>query len=309
MDAGNIIFILMPLLFICIGLYLFFSSFKKFREKRLVEDTPTSTIRGLSMGIVEVMGKAKGAYVLQGPFTHKPCVFYKYLIEEYREEGDSKRWMPGASGDSSFIPFLVEDETGEMLILPNGADFLLPEDFTYTTQNYTSLPENVRRFSQTFASVWDDIVRRGHICRFREWIIEEDDSVYILGYARKLANISAGYRNNSRHLRRNMESDPFTKVFYDTDKDGRISEMDLRHIGARIVSEMQNLPLSGRENGDVSDVVIASHEKGTPFIISDQSQKGVGMRLKHMFINKMIAGIIIIMVGLFFVDKAFKALF
>ena len=45
------------------------------RLKRRVENTPTSRIRSLAMGMVEVKGKAIRSYALVSPMTQLPCVF------------------------------------------------------------------------------------------------------------------------------------------------------------------------------------------------------------------------------------------
>ena len=44
--------------FLC-GFGVFFQGFNRLREKRLVQNTPTSTVRGMAMGLVELVGKAE----------------------------------------------------------------------------------------------------------------------------------------------------------------------------------------------------------------------------------------------------------
>ncbi len=63
----------------CFGVWSFFDGFKRLREKRLVENIPTSTVRGLAMGLVELGGKAENTALLKSPLTKTECVLYQYL--------------------------------------------------------------------------------------------------------------------------------------------------------------------------------------------------------------------------------------
>ncbi|MBW2968259.1 hypothetical protein KY362_07270, partial [Candidatus Woesearchaeota archaeon] len=62
------------------GIYLFIKGFSWFRLKRMVENIPTSKIRSLAMGLVEIYGSVVlfEDKVLKSPFTGKDCVYYKY---------------------------------------------------------------------------------------------------------------------------------------------------------------------------------------------------------------------------------------
>ncbi len=47
------------------------------RMKRSIENTPTSKIRSVAMGMVEVKGKAIRKHALVSPMTQTSCVFYR----------------------------------------------------------------------------------------------------------------------------------------------------------------------------------------------------------------------------------------
>ena len=63
------------------GVWSFFRGFKRLRRKRLIENIPTSTIRGLAMGLVELYGEARTKTPLKSPLTKADCVLYMYKIE------------------------------------------------------------------------------------------------------------------------------------------------------------------------------------------------------------------------------------
>ena len=80
--SGNFFFIL------CIGFVLgiigFFKGFKLRKKKRLIENIPTSTVRGMAVGLVEVKGQAveyKGT--LKTPFAKADSVFFHYKIVSF----------------------------------------------------------------------------------------------------------------------------------------------------------------------------------------------------------------------------------
>ena len=60
------------------GLALFGAGFRAWRRLRLIEDTPTSRVRSMALGRVELAGSAVGKADLEAPFTGTPCVYYRY---------------------------------------------------------------------------------------------------------------------------------------------------------------------------------------------------------------------------------------
>src|SRR3990167_4562284 len=77
------------------GIWLFFKSFTWFRQKKLIENTPTSKIRSMSMGPVEIFGGVSPSEygVIKSPLTGNDCVYYRYSVEEYRSSGKHGSWV------------------------------------------------------------------------------------------------------------------------------------------------------------------------------------------------------------------------
>ena len=122
------------------GIALFVHGFRLNRRKRFIETTPTSTIRSLAVGLVEVTGKAEPASaMLNAPFSAMPCVFYYYMVEERQRHGKEEKWVTIAKGESS-EPFVVRDATGGVTILPIGADLMLETRGTYQNTGSIELP-------------------------------------------------------------------------------------------------------------------------------------------------------------------------
>ncbi len=108
------------------GFLMFSYSLLLLYYRRMVENTPTSKIRSLSMGMVELSGKARLYYDLRTSATKTPCVYYRCRYYKYQKTNDGSRWALTRSVSSGKIPFYIEDETGRVLIKPEGAIFNIP---------------------------------------------------------------------------------------------------------------------------------------------------------------------------------------
>jgi hypothetical protein len=103
--------------------YSFWYAFKAWAKNRVIEDTPTSRVRSAAQGYVELTGRGVQPPDTQtkGPLTGLPCTWWRYKIEERRYSGRSRSWTTVQS-DTSAVPFLLDDGTGQCLIDPRGAE-------------------------------------------------------------------------------------------------------------------------------------------------------------------------------------------
>ncbi|MFH1978150.1 MAG: GIDE domain-containing protein [Candidatus Aenigmatarchaeota archaeon] len=149
------------------GVIFFVVGLRAFRQKRLIENIPTSKIRSLAMGLVEIYGKVMEFKkpLFTSPMTNKDCVYYKYEIEEYSSgrDGKSGRWKT-IHLEEKRQPFFVKDETGQVLVDSEGATIWLGGD------NFKSrgglMPSNMSK-------------------KYSEFIIRPNDNLYVLGTAGK----------------------------------------------------------------------------------------------------------------------------
>jgi hypothetical protein len=167
------------------------------QRKRLIENIPTSTIRSLAMGLVEISGQAQPAEsLLSSPFSELPCVFYSYAVEERVGSGKNARWETIAKGTSE-QPFVVRDTTGQVLVVPLGAELILPDERTYRNDWFGALPP----------SAIDGLTRLGisterwignKTLRCRESFILPEEQVYVLGTAHEHQGARECVENPSR---------------------------------------------------------------------------------------------------------------
>ena len=92
------------------------------RKKWTIDDTPTSTCRGVFVGRNEVVGQAVPLYQpIVTPFTQTPAVWFKWVLERYEKSGDDSEWRT-VEARSTAAPFWVQDDTGRVLIRPRDAE-------------------------------------------------------------------------------------------------------------------------------------------------------------------------------------------
>ncbi len=169
------------------------------RKQRLLHDLPTSKVRGVFIGLVEI----KGAAEVESPFISylagTSCVHYNWLIEERwsrtvtETTTDSKGntttttrtesgWTDVAKGGES-APFYLQDDTGALLIRPAGAKI----------EPLTLFSEQVSRSNPLYYGKGPDnsVSNSDHVRRFVETGLPLHAPLFVVGPARERADMVA----------------------------------------------------------------------------------------------------------------------
>ena len=97
-------------------------SLSAWRRKWIIDDTPTSTCRGVFVGRNEVVGRARPLYdPLTAPFSQRPVVWFRWDLERYQKSGDNHQWVT-VEQRSTAAPFWIQDQTGRVLVRPRRAE-------------------------------------------------------------------------------------------------------------------------------------------------------------------------------------------
>lgn len=163
---------------ICAGLYLFYRGFRLLAQRRLIENTPASKIRSASVGLVELSGLAEGPRTVQSPITSLNCYFYRSLVWEWIQSGKSGHWEKVVD-EQLHVPFYLNDNTGRILIEPEGAELDIHRDFHEEYNNSifggNDLSSNVGAF----------LVRHGvstsRKLKIEEYCIKPKNALFVLG--------------------------------------------------------------------------------------------------------------------------------
>ena len=104
---------------VVVGVFLFFRGFPFLKRKRLIQNTPTSTIRGAALGAVEVSGTVVGPYTLISPLSEADCFYYHAVA---RSAGEEEKKV---AEEVLYAPFFLDDGTGRVMVDPRGAEMEL----------------------------------------------------------------------------------------------------------------------------------------------------------------------------------------
>lgn len=185
--------LLLFLILYVLSLFVVYTGFVKKRELSYIAGTPTSKIRSMPMGMVEVKGQAlAGApeFMLSAPFSGKDCLAYRYEVKEYKRRGKNSSWVTVDSGISD-QRFLVDDGTGEVVVDPAGADFEFEDKTVFRVESTEDANENIREFVGDEGGPGGLVFENDR--KYMEWIILPEEDVYVNGYASKETGQSTEY--------------------------------------------------------------------------------------------------------------------
>ncbi|MFM7538760.1 MAG: GIDE domain-containing protein, partial [Planctomycetota bacterium] len=169
------------------------------RLRRLIQDLPTSKARGVFIGLVELKGTAEIEEPLTSYLAETACVQFGWSVsEEWRrvvtytvtdKDGNSRTetrvesgWTTVASGGLA-SPFHLVDDTGSILVRPEGA----------TIEGRSVFSETVTAFSDLYygkgppGGVVDSTGRR----MFMESAVPLHAPVFVVGKARQREDVVA----------------------------------------------------------------------------------------------------------------------
>lgn len=166
------------------GIVLFIGGFIILRKKRLIENIPTSKIRSLAMGLVEIVGQVVPVKnkILKSPFSERDCVYYRYTIQEYRRSGKNSHWVTIKKGERKEL-FYLKDDTGMVLVDPAGASIEVARDNELHSGMGEDPPESVVRFLAANNIAFEGLLGLNKTMRYSESYIAPDDNLYIMGTA------------------------------------------------------------------------------------------------------------------------------
>jgi hypothetical protein len=155
----------------CVVLYFTFTGFKR---EELITNTPTSKVRAMAMGRVELYGTAMPyeKKPMTTPFGDAPCIWCGWTVEWAIKSGEDREFHKAEGILPGF--FYLKDETGQVLVFTKGSD---GDGKYYKEYEYS------RRF--------DDFIKRENMPlagaggKFIEYYIAPYEKVYVLGTARK----------------------------------------------------------------------------------------------------------------------------
>jgi len=193
----------MPLVFFIGGLTLFFGGLVKIKRDRLIANMPTSKIRSIALGLVEIYGKVvKHKKTLTAPLSGKECVYCRFSITEWKR-GRKKSYPHELRAKEKGVLFNIDDGTGKILIDARGAnlenltrkldiDVLDQTDISETILEYCKMNEielfhkngSKKRIEikETYIPLGQNLYMMGVVNKHKSDNSESMQQKYIIGY-------------------------------------------------------------------------------------------------------------------------------
>lgn len=174
-------------------------AFWTLRRKRLVDDVPTSKSQGVFIGLAELKGTAESESPLTSILSGTRCVHYIWRVDEHWSrtvvetytdaQGHVQTrmrtetgWTKVAGGKES-LPFYLQDDTGVIRIVPEGAEIAAVNVFDKTCS-----PLDALYYEKGPAGA---IPNSTHRRRFHETALPLHTMLYVMGQARERQDVVA----------------------------------------------------------------------------------------------------------------------
>lgn len=241
------------------GIILFFRGFRSLWRKRLIQNTPLSTVRSLAVGPVELYGRAEGKNLLTTFFAKEKCLYFHSIQERFEERGKKGCWVKEMDFKSE-VPFFLNDGTGRIFLDPTGAETEL--DLRYT--------------------------KRVGDMRYREYYVMPGEFIYVLGTVRPFETVWDLQRRAIERKSIELEKDYEKRALLDLNQDGWIDQEEWQIAREAIAKEVAEEFRAAREKEEEQDVYgsglerkfVGKGEPGSTFLISLKSEKEL-VRVLH----------------------------
>lgn len=245
------------------------------RLKRHIENTPTSKVRSLSMGLVELQGKAVRKYALVSPLTQLPCIFYR--LRKYRRDSKNN-WRLSSSSDSGHVPFYLEDDTGKVTIDPRGASVSARQRQEFYGDRTTTLFGSISGSSDE---------------KWIEDMVAEGTGLYVLGQARENRQLRTSLRERVTRALHDLKRNPDALQAFDRDGDGHICESEWEQARTHIEQQVLQDSLAGdQERKTQNDRVIIGRprQRSIPYVIAETASEKHLLRTYTLITISLFAG-------------------
>lgn len=159
----------------------FVGGFQALRLQRLIQNTPTARARSAAMGLVELQGQVRARSRASAPFSRRPCAWWEVEIQTLRRSNRGSRGWNTVHREQSGQPFYLEDETGNVLVYPQGAQVSAGNLIQEETRGL-GVPEPYAGWMAERGLGMRHLWSVGPM-RFRERVFEDGLAVYVLGRA------------------------------------------------------------------------------------------------------------------------------
>ncbi len=256
----------------------FYYAFRQWHRARIIEDVPTAKIRSAPQGYVELegVGKMMEGEPIISPLTMKHCLWFRYKVERkeviYIKGSRTTRWRLVEQGESDAL-FLLEDETGQCVIDPEGAEVTPLDKLVWYGDS--PRPPHV------------PLLGRGGIgfggrYRYTETFIMAGQPLYVLGRFQTIRAVDGDSRADiARELiRRWKEDSRLLLAHFDVNRDGEIDVREWEKV-QQLAQRKADAEHRKRSRQPDTHLVCLPEERHQPYLLSAHPQKGLSRRYRR----------------------------
>ena len=165
---------------VALGVYLFVRGFQLLKRKRLLLNTPRSSVRAAALGPVEISGQASGPYTLVSPLSLSDCYYYRVAVTSASYKQNRYRLMEESA------PLFLDDGTGKLMVDPYGADIQCAPSATWESN---TLPTYMRHFLLQHGMSLDTVAT------VKEFCLHPGDRIVVFGTLQENPWVGAGTKS------------------------------------------------------------------------------------------------------------------
>jgi hypothetical protein len=248
------------------GLILYADGWRRLCRYWLIANLPTSRVRSVAMGLAELSGKARLIdQSFDAPVRKVPCIWARTRV--IRRTGSGKNESTSVVYDrSQAAPFTLEDETGRILVLPQGAEVVGDELCDVWIERGVDAPGDVADFCTRNGLSWTGWLDGS--LRVTEWALLADTEVFVIGAVDRVNDPAGDRRRQVGDVLKGWLGSPARKAAIDANHDGIIDSEEWEKAKAQAQSDV--LAAEGPPQGP--DIAVRMPPSGL-FLISPGSRK------------------------------------
>ncbi len=230
--------------------------FRVWKIMHLIEDIPTSKLRSVAAGFVEVKGRITSDKPVISPVSGSPCVYFHYVKQEFVIVGRHAKWRTIEAGEGMADFCVLRDETGEIGVNLKNASFFLTTKYTTNT---------------TFMDMQYGLIGSDNIRYVEEYILD-NQTVYVLGTAKPVSK-SVNYGKFLSEIKKDKNK----MKRFDLDGNGVIDAEEWEKAQKKLRDEFLEFK---QLKGQGADLVIDLDKSNGIFIVSNEKETKLLKRLK-----------------------------
>ncbi len=198
---------LFQLFFCLVGLVLMYLGVSSYLWARKIENIPTSKIRSIAVGLVEVKGTPRPAGTFINPISKKSCAYYNIVISYLPGTSTGTRWVE-LFNESSPGKFYLEDDTGRILVQSESKNMGVMPRTEFEEEGKLS-PEVIGFLNSRPETKKGLEAARGKRILVTEYCLDGSTELYVLGTAGQLEGASSEVHSENLVIRRGSSDKTF----------------------------------------------------------------------------------------------------